>query len=121
MAATEWDEPTFEAQRPRLFSIAYRMLGRVSKAEDILQDAWVRARQAEDADVRSPRAYLPTIVTRLCIDHLRSAERTRMEYPRAPDICFGRDEAGERSNGRQAGRGCRIRSSRALWSSTCAP
>ncbi len=81
MAATDWDGAAFEAHRPRLFSIAYRMLGSGSEAEDVVQDAWVRARQDEHADVRSPRAYLTTIVTRLCIDHLRSAERTRMEYP----------------------------------------
>jgi RNA polymerase sigma-70 factor (ECF subfamily) len=81
MAATEWDGATFEAHRPLLFSIAYRMLGSASEAEDVLQDTWLRARQDEDTDVRSPRAYLTTIVTRLCIDHLRSAERTRMEYP----------------------------------------
>jgi RNA polymerase sigma-70 factor (ECF subfamily) len=81
MAATDWDGATFEAHRPLLFSIAYRMLGSVSEAEDVVQDAWLRARQDEQADVRSPRAYLTTIVTRLCIDHLRSAERTRMEYP----------------------------------------
>jgi RNA polymerase sigma-70 factor (ECF subfamily) len=81
MAATDWDAATFEAHRPLLFSIAYRMLGSVSEAEDVVQDAWLRARQDEHADVRSARAYLTTIVTRLCIDHLRSAERTRMEYP----------------------------------------
>jgi len=81
MAVMEWSGPTFEAYRPLLFSIAYRMLGSASEADDVLQDAWLRARQDEDADVRSPRAYLTTIVTRLCIDHLRSAERTRMEYP----------------------------------------
>lgn len=81
MAATDWDEATFETHRPLLFSIAYRMLGSASEAEDVVQDAWLRARQDEQADVRSPRAYLATIVTRLCIDHLRSAERTRMEYP----------------------------------------
>jgi RNA polymerase sigma-70 factor, ECF subfamily len=81
MAATNWDEATFEAHRPLLFSIAYRMLGSASEAEDVVQDAWLRARQDEHADIRSPRAYLTTIVTRLCIDHLRSAERTRMEYP----------------------------------------
>lgn len=81
MAATDWDEAAFEAHRPLLFSIAYRMLGSASEAEDVMQDAWLRARQDEHADVRSPRAYLTTIVTRLCIDHLRSAERTRMEYP----------------------------------------
>ena len=75
MAATDWDETTFEAHRPLLFSIAYRMLGSASEAEDVVQDAWLRALQDEHADVRSPRAYLTTIVTRLCIDHLRSAER----------------------------------------------
>lgn len=82
MAATDWDGATFEAHRPLLFSIAYRMLGSASEAEDVVQDAWLRARQDEHADeVRSVRAYLTTIVTRLCIDHLRSAERTRLEYP----------------------------------------
>jgi RNA polymerase sigma-70 factor (ECF subfamily) len=81
MATTEWDGSTFEAHRPLLFSIAYRMLGSASEAEDVVQDAWLRARQDEQADIRSARAYLTTIVTRLCIDHLRSAERTRIEYP----------------------------------------
>lgn len=81
MTAIELDEAGFEAHRPRLFSIAYRMLGSASEAEDVVQDAWLRARTDEHADVRSPRAYLTTIVTRLCIDRLRSAERTRMEYP----------------------------------------
>jgi RNA polymerase sigma-70 factor (ECF subfamily) len=81
MAAIDWDGSTFEAHRPLLFSIAYRMLGSAGEAEDIVQDAWLRARQDEHADIRSVRAYLTTIVTRLCIDHLRSAERTRMEYP----------------------------------------
>ncbi len=81
MAAIDWDGATFETHRPLLFSIAYRMLGSASEAEDVVQDAWLRARQDEHAEVRSARAYLTTIVTRLCIDHLRSAERTRMEYP----------------------------------------
>jgi RNA polymerase sigma-70 factor, ECF subfamily len=81
MEAIDLDATTFETHRPLLFSIAYRMLGSASEAEDVIQDAWLRASQDEHADVRSPRAYLTTIVTRLCIDHLRSAERTRMEYP----------------------------------------
>ena len=81
MAETDWDASAFEAHRPLLFSIAYRMLGSASEAEDVVQDAWLRARQDEHTEVRSPRAYLATIVTRLCIDHLRSAERTRMVYP----------------------------------------
>jgi RNA polymerase sigma-70 factor, ECF subfamily len=81
MAAIDRDGATFETYRPLLFSIAYRMLGSASQAEDVVQDAWLRARQDDQAEVRSVRAYLTTIVTRLCIDHLRSAERTRMEYP----------------------------------------
>ena len=81
MSAMEFGDDTFEQLRPLLFSIAYRMLGSASEAEDVVQDAWLRARQDANGDVRSPRAYLTTIVTRLCIDHLRSAERTRMEYP----------------------------------------
>ena len=79
MGATDWDDGAFEAYRPLLFSIVYRMLGSASEAEDVVQDAWLRARQDERAEVRAPRAYLTTIVTRLCIDHLRSAERTRMD------------------------------------------
>jgi RNA polymerase sigma-70 factor (ECF subfamily) len=81
MARIDWDGSTFEAHRPLLFSIAYRMLGSASEAEDVVQDVWLRARQDGHADVRSARAYLTTIVTRLCIDHLRSAERSRMDYP----------------------------------------
>src|SRR5690606_29832148 len=81
MAAIDWDGTTFEAQRPLLFSIAYRMLGSASEAEDVVQDAWLRARQDNGTEVRSARAYFSTIVTRLSIDPLRSAERTRREYP----------------------------------------
>ena len=81
MGSTEWDEDTFEAHRPLLFSIAYRMLGSASEAEDVVQDAWLRAREDEQSVVRSARAYLTTIVTRLSIDRLRSAERKRLEYP----------------------------------------
>jgi RNA polymerase sigma-70 factor (ECF subfamily) len=81
MTSIGCDAAIFEEYRPLLFSIAYRMLGSASEAEDVVQDAWLRARQAAADDLRSPRAYLTTIVTRLCIDQLRSAERTRMEYP----------------------------------------
>jgi RNA polymerase sigma-70 factor (ECF subfamily) len=81
MTAMQWDEATFEAHRSHLFSVAYRMLGSATEAEDVVQDAWIRARQDSGADVRSPRGYLTTIVTRLCLDRLRSAERTRLEYP----------------------------------------
>lgn len=63
-----------------LFSIAYRMSGSVSDAEDLVQDAYVRWLEASEADVRAPRAYLATIVTRLAINHLRSARSQRETY-----------------------------------------
>jgi RNA polymerase sigma-70 factor (ECF subfamily) len=70
----------FQAQRPRLFAVAYRMLGSASDAEDVVQDAWLRYANASPVDVRSPAAYLTTIVTRLCLDRLKSARATREEY-----------------------------------------
>jgi RNA polymerase sigma-70 factor (ECF subfamily) len=70
----------FTAVRPQLFSIAYRMLGSVVDAEDLVQDAYVRWQEASDVDVRSPRAYLTTIVTRLAINQLRSARVQRETY-----------------------------------------
>jgi RNA polymerase sigma-70 factor (ECF subfamily) len=70
----------FTSARPLLFSIAYRMLGSVADAEDIVQDAYLRWQEAPEADVRSPRAYLATIVTRLAINQLRSARSQRETY-----------------------------------------
>jgi RNA polymerase sigma-70 factor (ECF subfamily) len=67
-----------EAERPYLFGVAYRILGRAADAEDVLQEAFLRARDL--TDVRSPRAMLTTIVTRLCLDEVRSARRRREEY-----------------------------------------
>src|ERR687894_653727 len=70
----------FEQHRSLLFSIAYRMLGSVADAEDILQEAYLRWREAPEAEVRSPKAYLSAVVTRLSIDRLRSARAWREEY-----------------------------------------
>src|SRR5262249_49341497 len=53
----------FQAQRPRLFAVAYRMLGSASDAEDVVQDAWLRYAGARPAEIKSPEAYLTTIVT----------------------------------------------------------
>jgi RNA polymerase sigma-70 factor, ECF subfamily len=68
--------------RPLLFSIAYRMLGSVSEAEDIVQEAFIRFQRAlaDDTAVESPKAYLSAIVTRLAIDHLKSARVRRETY-----------------------------------------
>jgi RNA polymerase sigma-70 factor, ECF subfamily len=71
---------TFEAERERLFAIAYRMLGSASDAADVLQEAYLRWQEASLPDVESPRAYLSTIVTRLAIDHLKSARVQRERY-----------------------------------------
>nr|BBH92310.1 DNA-directed RNA polymerase sigma-70 factor [Thermogemmatispora argillosa] len=70
----------FEAYRVLLFSIAYRMLGEASAAEDMVQEAFVRWLQADERAVQSPRAYLTTVVVRLCLDQLRSARRQREIY-----------------------------------------
>lgn len=70
----------FESARPRLFGIAYRMLGTVSEAEDLVQEAWIRW-QGVDADaVREPAAFLATTVTRLALTELDSARARREHY-----------------------------------------
>jgi RNA polymerase sigma-70 factor, ECF subfamily len=70
---------TAENLRPLMLSIAYRMVGSFSEAEDLVQEAFVRLHEAGDVD--SPKAWLSTVVTRLSIDHLRSARVRREEYP----------------------------------------
>ena len=70
----------FEEHRSYLFAIAYRMLGSVSEAEDMVQEAFLRFQQVNVAEVESPRSYLSTIVTRLCLDYLKSARVQREQY-----------------------------------------
>jgi RNA polymerase sigma-70 factor (ECF subfamily) len=70
----------FESLRPYLFSMAYRLLGSASEAEDVVQDAYLRLGTAKADEIASPRAYLGTIVTRLCLDHLKSARVARESY-----------------------------------------
>ena len=71
---------TFDQYRGLLFSIAYRMLGTIADAEDILQETFIRWHQSAEQDIRSPRAFLVTIISRLCINHLQSARVQREEY-----------------------------------------
>ena len=66
--------------RPRMFGLAYRMLGSRSDAEDVLQDAWLRWQGAERRELRSLEAWLTTVVTRLSIDRLREAKKEREHY-----------------------------------------
>ena len=73
-------DETFDDLRPRLFGLAYRMLGTVADAEDIVHDAYLRWRSSGRDDIRSPGAYLTTVVTRLCVDALGSARARRERY-----------------------------------------
>ena len=84
----------FREHRPLLFSIAYRMLGSAADAEDVVQDAYLRWQDADPAAVRSPRDFLSTVVTRLAVDHLRSARVRREVYvgPWLPEPLVGLDE-----------------------------
>ena len=71
---------SFNDLRPLLFGVAYRMLGSVADAEDIVQDTYIRWTGVDEDGVESPRAYLTTIVTRLCLDRLKSARVKREVY-----------------------------------------
>ena len=76
------DEQLYEELRPRAFAIAYRMLGSVAGAEDVVQEGMLRLHRALEAgeEIASPAAYLATVVTRLAIDELRSARVKRETY-----------------------------------------
>jgi len=71
---------TFDPLRPKLIRIAYRMLGSVADAEDMVQEAFLRWLDADRDAVREPEPYLRRVVTRLCLDHLKSARHRRETY-----------------------------------------
>jgi RNA polymerase sigma-70 factor (ECF subfamily) len=71
---------SFELQRPRLYGLAYRMLGVRAEAEDVLQEAYLRWRDVDRSTVRSDEAWLKATVTRLCIDRLRKLKTEREAY-----------------------------------------
>ena len=70
----------FNQSRPRLQAIAYRMLGSISDAEDMVQETFIKWQQVSFREIEYPQAYLTTIITRLCIDRLRSARVQREQY-----------------------------------------
>lgn len=80
MTASGEDAEIFEANRARLLRIAYRMLGTLGEAEDMVQDAWLRWSRTDRADVGNAAAFLARTVTRLCLDHLKSARAKRETY-----------------------------------------
>lgn len=70
----------FQENRSLLFGVAYRMLGSVAEAEDMVQETFLRWQGQPVAEIKSPKAWLTAAITRLCIDHLRSARKRREEY-----------------------------------------
>jgi RNA polymerase sigma-70 factor (ECF subfamily) len=74
------DPEKFESYRPLMFSIAYRMLGSVTEAEDIVQEAYLRYQATPAEQIISPKAFLSTVVTRLCLNHLELAQVQRESY-----------------------------------------
>src|SRR3979409_2812381 len=84
----------FAPLRPKLMRFAYRMLGAVADAEDVIQEAFIRWMKADRDEVREPEAFLRRTVTRLCLDQLKSARRQRETYvgPWLPDPVVEEDE-----------------------------
>jgi len=91
MAYSRERNAVFEQVRNRLFAVAYRMMGTKADAEDIVQEAYLRWHQADIDEVRSPEAWLVSVVTRLSIDRLRrtSVERGKYIGPWLPEPLFG--------------------------------
>src|SRR6478672_7099008 len=80
MNEQEWLAERFEAERPHLRAVAYRMLGSLSEADDAVQDAWLRLGRADASEVENLRAWLTTVVARVALNALRSRNR-RHEQP----------------------------------------
>src|SRR5580692_7589872 len=82
----------FEASRPRLRAMAYRMLGSLSDAEDAVQDAWLHAAGADPAAVNNLEGWFTTIVARVCLDRLRSRKSRREEPLDLQDVAVAGPE-----------------------------
>jgi RNA polymerase sigma-70 factor, ECF subfamily len=91
---SELDAASFHAVRPRLFGIAYRVLGSASEAEDVVQDTWIRWQYTDRTKVRDPAAFLATATTRLAINVTQSA-RARREMHTEPQLVDPVDEAAD--------------------------
>jgi RNA polymerase sigma-70 factor, ECF subfamily len=93
--AIEWQSEEFERHRPHLRAVAYRMLGSLSDADDVVQEAWLRLSRSDAASVENMRGWLTTVVARLSLDELRS-RRSRGEQPlesRLPDLLVDRADS----------------------------
>ena len=87
MTDSDWLAQQFETQRPHLRGVAYRMLGSISEADDAIQEAWIRLSRTDADDIDNLRAWLTTVVARVCLNMLRSRkarQETQLE-PHMPD------------------------------------
>ena len=89
----------FEEHRDHLRSVAYRMLGSMTEADDAVQEGWLRLARTDTSDVVNLRGWLTTVVSRVCLDHLRSRKSRREESARLPLPRPGRDPARRRPGG----------------------
>src|SRR5918996_93017 len=97
MVDHDWLAERFEANRPRLRAVAYRMLGSLSEADDVVQDAWFRLSRSDTTEVDNLDGWLTTVVARLCVDALRSRKRRREDSLEAhvPDPVIDREDAAD--------------------------
>ncbi len=94
MEERDWLASRFEEHRSHLYAVAYRMLGSVTEAEDAVQEAWLRCCPADPSGVENMRAWLTTIVGRVCLNMLRSRRSRREEYPvHVPDPVVSLEES----------------------------
>ncbi|MGH7193516.1 MAG: sigma-70 family RNA polymerase sigma factor, partial [Candidatus Saccharimonadales bacterium] len=96
MDEADWLTEQFEQHRPRLRAVAYRMLGSTGEGEDALQDAWLRIRDQDPANIDNMQAWLTTVVGRVCLNMLRARRVRREEFPRVhmpdPLVAFPTDD-----------------------------
>src|SRR6187397_1233688 len=85
MDEQSWLTERFEANRTRLRGVAYRMLGSLSEAEDAVQEAWLRLHRSDPSTVENLAGWLTTVVSRVCLDMLRS-RKSRREEPMVPQV-----------------------------------
>ncbi len=97
MAENEWLAKRFEENRGHLRSVAYRMLGSMSEADDAVQEGWLRLSRADTSDVSNMSGWLTTVVARVCLDQLRSRESRREESldVHAPESFASADDAND--------------------------
>jgi RNA polymerase sigma-70 factor (ECF subfamily) len=100
MDGNDWLADRFEANRSHLQSVAYRMLGSLSEADDVVQDAWFRLSRSDTSEVENLDGWLTTVVARLCLDALRSRKSKREEPLEAhvPDPIVTREDSGDPEN-----------------------